>query len=135
MNFLNPVRKNSSNEYMNQHKNKYAEQPGARPQSLMQSYQLDHGNPRGSTSGGKLRDNVFLPEKHRTNRIDSSGFSFTREHWKRLQNKNKKKESQLIRLFIYNVPKKFSVDHICPICSPNILRFKHLYICYLFKIW
>ena len=44
--------------------------------------------------------------------MDSSGFSLSREHWKKMQYKIRNRESEFVRLFISNVPKIYSVDDV-----------------------
>ena len=108
----NRWRKDSYSEPFRKQKNMQIEHSGSRPQALIHNRQPDYVNPKGSTSGGKARDDVFFPSKQINNRTDSSGFSFTKEHYKRMQYKQKKEESNSIRIFIYNVPKKFTEEHV-----------------------
>ena len=61
----------------------------------------------------RIRDDVFFDNRLlERNGRDSCGFQFTRDQKKRMQYKNRISEANSIRLFVYNVPKRFSVDDI-----------------------
>ena len=98
--------------YSIQNRNRGIEQVGTRPLGLRKDISSQQDGYRKSNPGGKAPDDVFFPDRSKMNRKHCSGFSFTREHFKKVQNKLRKNDSQLIRLFIYNVPKKFSVDEV-----------------------
>ena len=68
---------------------------------------------RNLSHDNKKKDEVFFNNrKSVNNRRDSSGFQYTRDQRKRMQYKNKITESNLMRLFVYNVPNKYNVDNL-----------------------
>lgn len=107
-----PLQRDSYSDYANQRRNRPLENPGSRPLGLLQDNRPWHDSFRRGNAGGKSRDDVFFQDSNKISRIDSSGFSFTREHYKKMQNKQRNTESQFVRLFIFNVPKKCSVDEV-----------------------
>ena len=95
--------------------------PRVRPQALTQGRsQKDSYDDKKRLSSQKViprdnraRDDVFFNNRGSvSNRRDSSGYQFTRDQMKRMQYKNKVAQSNLVRLFVFNVPNKYNVDDV-----------------------
>ena len=61
-------------------------------------------------TNNRTSDEVFFNNRLTDNRKDSSGFQFTRDQRKKMQYKNKVKEHNNISLFVYYVPRIYTVD-------------------------
>ena len=115
------VRKESTysqiNLYQSQGKNLASFRP--RPQALIQGKiplndVSDYRNNRRqrNMTNENNNDDVFFDSRLSDKRKDSSGFQFSRDQRKRMHYKSKLNESNTVRLFVYNVPREYTVDNV-----------------------